>query len=56
VIDKKSLCDGISIRKLNLCVNTKAITRYAHGVGVGFLKKIRAVDLGERDGRSGLIR
>jgi len=36
IIDKKSLFDGISIGRLNLCVKTKAITRYADGVGVTF--------------------
>ena len=43
IIDKNSLFDGISIGRLNLCVKTKAITRYglaersqADGVGVTF--------------------
>ena len=43
LIDKNSLFDGINIGKLNLCVKTKAITRYglaelnqADGIGVTF--------------------
>ena len=52
-IDRKSLSDGISIRKLNLCVNTIAITRYAHGVSVTFLRKAKDIDQKGTGGRSG---
>ena len=50
-IDKNSLSDGISIGKVKLCVNTKAITRYGLRAGVHSLRKIRAVDQGKTGSR-----
>jgi hypothetical protein len=49
--DKNSLSDGISIKKVQLCVNTKAITRYGLRAGVPSLRKIRAVDQEETGGK-----
>ena len=43
-MDKKSLFDGVSIGKVNLCVKAKAITRYVNGLGVTFLRKMREGD------------
>ena len=39
MFDKNSLFDGVSIGKVKLCVNTKAITFYANGAGLQFLRK-----------------
>jgi len=41
--DKNVLYDGKSIREVPLCVNTKAITRYAPGAGITYSRKIRGV-------------
>ena len=50
-MDKNLLYDGSSIGKVKLCVKTKAITLYAHGAGLLFLRKVRDVDQGGRGGR-----
>jgi hypothetical protein len=42
-IDKNLLCYGESIGDVKLCVNTKAITRYAPKVGLTFSKTTRDV-------------
>jgi hypothetical protein len=47
---KTSHFGEVSIGKVNLCVKTKAITRYADGVGVTFWRKIRDVGQEETGG------
>jgi hypothetical protein len=51
LIDKNSLSDGESIGEVQLCVNTKAITRYGLRAGVTCLRKISDVDQEETSGR-----
>ena len=51
IFDKNLLFDGVSIGKVTLCVKSKAITRYAIGAGIPFLRKIRDVNREETGGR-----